>query len=571
MSKLSDNTRSLFFVTSPRTPWKFIPEIGTLQRVSSGKEWKPVTQQEFMDELVNEDFYVGSKKLKDPAFSARDRMNRAPQMYGFVKLYPKVEITPAGVALISARRKDEVLLRQLLKFQLPSPLQPAGADAAGRFSVKPFLEILRLIHHFGSLTFDEIQMFGLQLTDYRKFDEVCKKIETFRTEKALAKGKYKKFVKEYRERVIIDIYGDLISAGQTGTRESNDASTAKFIKTKISNTRDYTDALFRYLRATNYVVISQSGKSLSIPPERKAAVEYVLENIPAKPAFDSDSSHQEYESYLFDASTPKLYTDNRENLISIIHQYDSTVDTDGLSVPQLRDIELQLTEAAKDEQISAEAARIKNYESYDDIIEVFTKLGTHEYYDDPLMFEWNTWRAMTMIDGGSIKGNFNRDDEGRPLSTAPGNGADIICDYEDFYVNVEVTLQSGQKQYDNEGEPVARHVGKQKEKTGKETFCFFIAPKVSEATIAHFYSLHKFIVRAYGGKSTIVPLTLSTFEKMVQDSKLASYVPEPENIKAVFRASQQLAYSAKDEIDWFNKIQNVAANWLHIDSVMPAA
>lgn len=38
-----------------------------------------------------------------------------------------------------------------------------------------------------------------------------------------------------------------------------------------------------------------------------------------------------------------------------------------------------------------------------------------------LFLEWNTWRAMTMLDGGTIKGNFRIDDAGRPTSTAQGN------------------------------------------------------------------------------------------------------------------------------------------------------
>lgn len=95
-----------------------------------------------------------------------------------------------------------------------------------------------------------------------------------------------------------------------------------------------------------------------------------------------------------------------------------------------------------------------------------------------------------MIDGGDIKANLKFDDFARPLSTAPGNKADIVCDYGDFCVNVEVTLQTGQKQYDNEGEPVARHIGAQIKKAGKPTYCFFIAPTITQATYAHFYLLY---------------------------------------------------------------------------------
>lgn len=39
---------------------------------------------------------------------------------------------------------------------------------------------------------------------------------------------------------------------------------------------------------------------------------------------------------------------------------------------------------------------------------------------------------MTMLDGGEMKANLHFDDFGKPLSTAQGNMADIVCDYGDF-------------------------------------------------------------------------------------------------------------------------------------------
>lgn len=551
---------TLFFVTSPRTPFRFIPELETLNRVASGKPWDHQTQTDFFMELVREDFYIGTKNPNDPAFSARDRINRAPKAYGFVKLNPTVEITAAGKALISARRKDEVLLRQILKFQLPSVYHVNPDNATNKFYVKPFLELLRLVDHFGSLTFDEIKLFGMQLTDYRKFDSICKKIEQFRIKKTAARGKYKSFYKDYCLKELKELFKSEIQEGRTRTRESNDASLKKFLETKNSNLRDYTDACFRYLRATNYVLISQSGHSLSIAPEKKDAVNYILETISREPCFIHEKD--KYEQYLFDPNLPTLYTDNRENLIKDISKYDPTAKTDGLSTFELRELEFDLIEASKEKILNNEITAVKNYEQFDDIIEVFSNIGKKVYFDDPLQFEWNTWRAMTMLDGGKIRANLKFDDNARPLSTAAGNEADIVCDYGDFCVNVEVTLQSGQKQYDNEGEPVARHVGKQASASGKPTYCLFIAPKINPATYAHFYLLYHENISLYGGYSNIIPLELGSFEKMVIDSKKAAYVPEPKHIKAVFEKAKQLRETAKNEVEWFEQVNLMAKNWL---------
>ena len=172
---------------------------------------------------------------------------------------------------------------------------------------------------------------------------------------------------------------------------------------------------------------------------------------------------------------------------------------------------------------------------------------------------------MTMIDGGEIHPNLNFDDQGFPLSTAAGNLADIVCDYGDFILNVEVTLQAGQKQYDNEGEPVARHVGKMIEATGKPAFCFFIAPTISDATKAHFFALQHTSIKHYGGKANILPLELNTFEKMVLDSKKASYAPKPQHIRKLIDKTQELAKTAEDELDWFEKAKRTALSWLEIE------
>lgn len=178
------------------------------------------------------------------------------------------------------------------------------------------------------------------------------------------------------------------------------------------------------------------------------------------------------------------------------------------------------------------------------------------------MLEWNTWRAMTMLDGGNIKANLNFDDYGQPLSTAQGNMADIVCDYGDFDLSVEVTMASGQKQYEMEGEPVTRHLGKLKKATGKPCYSLFVAPTINDACVAHFYFLHKAKISYYGGTSVIVPLPLDIFQKMLEDSYKASYTPNPAQVKHFFDYSEQLAKSSEDEKQWFEGMKKEAENWL---------
>ena len=148
------------------------------------------------------------------------------------------------------------------------------------------------------------------------------------------------------------------------------------------------------------------------------------------------------------------------------------------------------------------------------------------------------------------------------MSTAQGNMSDIVCDYGDFGLSVEVTIASGQKQYEMEGEPVSRHLAKLKKATGKTTYCLFVAPSINEACVAHFYALHKMNITYYGGKSTIVPLPLSIFKKMLEDSYKATYTPQPNHVKRFFERSNELVETCENEQEWYEQMKQEALNWL---------
>lgn len=554
------DSKVIFVTTSPRTPAKMIPEIELLNTHFVGQKWNTETQRAFMELLKEENFFNG-QGAKDPAFSARDRINRAPKALGFVILSPKISLTPAGSELVNSKRKDEIFLRQLLKFQVPSPYHKPSEKSA-EFWVKPYLELFRLVRHFGSLKFDELMFFGLQLVDYRKFNEITQKINEFRTVKAQNESNYKKFRKEYLDKELREIYQDDIIAGNTKTRETNDKSISKFLKTKASNMRDYADACIRYLRATGLVNISHIGKSVSIAPEKIQEVDYFLEHTNPEPVFiDNEKA---YTNYLGNTETPTLLSDNRELLEQkIASEFPEIQISNEMNLTQLKDIFAEELEKRKEQILTEQVTAIKDYRLFDEINSTFDQILDNSLYDTPLMLEWNTWRAMTMLDGGNIKANLKFDDFGNPMSTAQGNMADIVCDYGDFGLTVEVTMQGGQRQYETEGEPVTRHLAKVKRETEKPAYCLFIAPNINDACIAHFYALHKMNISYYGGKSTIVPLPLSVFLKMVEDSHKASYVPEPQHVQRFFERSNELAESTNNEKDWYNGITQEALNWLN--------
>ncbi len=545
--------------TSPRTPIKMIPEIELLVRHFENKKWDKDTQTRFMEVLREEQFFNGSGK-NDPSFSARDRINRAPQSLGFVILKPTVTLTAAGHMLLKSRRKDEVFLRQLLKFQIPSPYHKPTPRAT-EFWVKPYLELLRLIRHFGTLKFDELQIFGMQLTNWHKFDEITQKIDDFRERRAKEKGNYRRFKRACLNEELKALYADRIAHGRTYTRENKDSSLDKFLEIQARNMRDYADACFRYLRATGVVNVSHVGKSLSIVPERLADVDFVLQRVGRDPVFVDDKTR--YVEYLGAAALPVLLTDNRDALIGRIRaNFPEMEIDDSWDVETLKDLLSDCIEKRKKDAINTQIAKIKDYKLYDDIQHTFEQIKRNELFDAPLMLEWNTWRAMTMLDGGTVRANLGFDDYGHPLSTAQGNMADIVCDYGDFLLTVEVTMASGQRQYETEGESVSRHLGKMKKDTGKPCFCLFVAPDINEACVAYFFGLYQINISFYGGKSVIVPMNLDIFQRMLEESHKASHTPTPIQVKRFFDYSQRLATDGRDEKQWYEDISKKAVKWL---------
>src|SRR3989344_9106418 len=131
--------------TSPRNPYKLSDELMLLTKFE-GKKWDKETQGLYAHKLGESEFYKGKIYAKEPDFSARDRINRSPKTFGFVRFDNgnKIKITPAGKQLIEKGNLSDLFLRQLLKWQYPS-VKHGGESYAG-FQIRPFLEILRPAH-----------------------------------------------------------------------------------------------------------------------------------------------------------------------------------------------------------------------------------------------------------------------------------------------------------------------------------------------------------------------------------------------------------------------------------------
>ncbi|HUZ58523.1 MAG TPA: AlwI family type II restriction endonuclease [Hanamia sp.] len=203
MANLS-KTRTAFAFTSPRTIEKIIPEIQVLIDSFAGKEWNTQTQIAFFHELFNSEFYEGSKMDDNISLAASDRITRAPKALGFVDLKPKIALTEVGKKLLSGKRTSEVIAKQLFKFQLPSPYHNIPDDRG--FTVKPYLELLRLVKELGNISKTEIAIFFVQMTHFNKFDSVVSAKKKFRKDKTKHKGNRKVFTDDVFTKEILKVY-----------------------------------------------------------------------------------------------------------------------------------------------------------------------------------------------------------------------------------------------------------------------------------------------------------------------------------------------------------------------------
>ena len=555
-------TKALFFTTSPRSPIKMIPEIRLLSEEFSGREWNNESQIDFYNRLTDSDFFERAGSAKDKAFAARDRINRAPKALGFVDLTPTIGLTEAGEALVYGKRPQEVFLRQLLKFQLPSPYHVERNAIAGTFYVHPYLEIMRLIRELEYLTFDELKIFAIQLTDYRRFDDIKAAVIAFRKTKSEHTNSYENLIKDFIQMTVLSIYGDEIRNEDYRTRETPTVSKKEFIAKKHATLRDYADACFRYLRYTGLVSISHSNRTISFHSDKLPEVDYILTTVERDPIFLDNGVG--FKAQLFSASEPMLYCDIQENITDTIMRISDYTkrQLDGRTLDELKDLRDEIVQKHRDAVIGEQVEEIRSYSLYSEIIDTYNEIVSGGLFDAPLMLEYNTWRAMTMLNGGEIKGNLKFDDAGQPLSTAAGNMPDIECDYGDFALSVEVTLQSGQRQYEAEGEPVARHYGQLKQRTGKETYCLFIAPNLNPAAIMHFYALNQIENFYYGGKTQIIPLDLSQFINLVDAAYNHPSRPNPQDVRNFLDSTIEQVELAVNESDWSNQIQTCVDAWL---------
>lgn len=555
--------RFLLGFTSPRTPKLISEYIKVIEKNNLENLPYDTSFQEKFYMVLSEAKVAGEEAgtAKDKALAGRDKLTRMPQALGFfiTQRNKKFQVTEAGKLLKDEDLFEDVLLHQILKFQLPSPLHKESESNAGKFRIKPFLEIIRLIDELGYLSYKELMIFGMTLTDYRNFEKVIEKIKKYREQREVIKQQKKSlrvFDYETQLSVFKELYADIIQAEDFKTRETVTKTAEAYMKKKLSNWGDYTDSIFRILRATGVVVFSK-GRTLTLSSERSSEIKYILENIDRE-IVSVDMKREDFDLYISNPYKPLLLNDDKDNLINTLRSIGSFGNNDE-DIYVLKHRLNQQRNLKKQEKVESESLKLKKrYQAdIDDILQTFEAISNREIEPAsmrPTFFEWNIWRAMTMINHGDVRGNFVVDDSGMPVSTAGGGQSDIVGDYGEFNIGIEVTLSTGQKQFEMEGEPVSRHIGEMQVK--KPTFGLFIADVLNESVINYFYTLSHQKSKIYNGTVDIIPMNTTTFIEFFKQATNKDI--NPKDLFSIhehsIQVSKQMLIGDKTEDDWYKSV-----------------
>ena len=106
---------------------------------------------------------------------------------------------------------------------------------------------------------------------------------------------------------------------------------------------------------------------------------------------------------------------------------------------------------------------------------------------------------------------FKIDQDFMPVSTAPGNGPDLIAEFEDCVIVIEVTLSESSRQEAMEGEPVRRHVADLMQQYEKPVYGLFVANRIDSNTAETFRIGIWYTRDDQKLNLSIVPFTLAQF------------------------------------------------------------
>lgn len=586
-------------------PWSISTTVRSPQRVRGflavlsqldGREWDGQAQQEFQIRLVQarlygfgrQQFYNGltepdvellksgnpislndaarifnAKNYEDPAMRGRNSF-KPLQKFGFANIINRrVTITDSGRALLEDDcGYGEILLRSLLKWQLPNPLDASGFPANFGYNIKPFVGILHLMDSVNRLCREreikekglsrtEFEIFGLTLIDWRNISQTADEVVNFRQQlEAMPRNDASDFIDGEANRLRSDF--------------------------NLKHLLDYADNASRYFRMTGYIAFRGNDRYLDINPLRRVEVNSVIATDSAQPVIFNQKG--DYANLLGDVTTPDLpgelpdelresIADITTRLVSIGETSFSSPSTDATQAElkeqrnTMRERHLTLVEKLGKEQLT-EPNNIRQCAN-----ELRQLISTRKRrINGPETLERLCKEALEALnDAIEIRANYPVGEDGIPTSNALPGMPDIECYYVGFATICEVTLLRDSKQWVHEGQPVPRHLHVFENREGGtdvENFCIFVAPSMHQDTLNTF---HICVRHGYEGRrQNIAPITVEQLCQLLDycadRREQGTPLVRSEVLKLLTQISQSLADMVTTDA-WRDEIPCIIEQW----------
>jgi len=423
-------------------------------------------------------------------------------------------ITKNGERLISTTSVSawqECFLRSLAAYYIPSIIENRySCNAFSPLRLTLFvMQKLREITGDSKLNFLEMALFVQLSCNDDDLDVIVKDIINFRNMREKSKRK-RKYDTDALEKA------------------------AKIYKKQSSTFKDYADTNFRYLKATG--LVQSKGKGIALVPDKRVLIEKLIseEEIPddglsyltnlcdgAKLPYDKMDGAK---AVLEDLQKQLKDRGKKFNLIN------RKLDTPADMAVVRYEMQDRIAELNEEEYASQQANKIEEITEYIDLL-VRNRNRKKLSNDDeivipknemPAYFEWIIWRAFLAINSLINKPwdarQFKIDQDFLPVGTAPGGRPDMVFEFDNMVLVVEVTLTRSSRQEAAEGEPVRRHVAKYAEEfkgSGKKVFGLFLAIVIDTNTANTFRLGEWYLADDNKLGLHIVPVSLEDFNKML--------------------------------------------------------
>jgi hypothetical protein len=350
-----------------------------------------------------------------------------------------------------------------------------------------------------------------------------------------------------------------------------EASVSRNGRVVLSSYIDYADENIRYLKATG--CFSSVGRGIAIAPSKYDFLKELISSL------EEQSSVVEYWKNATNGS--KLPTDD----VSVAARSLETLQVEATKrgipfkevapagdVGTLNNSRYDLEELIALNQELDFAHEQRN--QVDEILQYLTLLLPKDTRPDglvtdieveiprgegPAYLEWAVWRAFLAIN--KLKNppfesrKFKVDRDFLPTNHAPGNGPDLVFEFAEYVLVVEVTLLTSDRQATAEQVGVRRHVYEiAKNVKEKPVYCLFLAPSIKNETARDF---RKASYEEDDGSEldlTIIPVTISTFMHTF-NSLLKEEEPNSQIFQTLIDKCAEFAAESTSTTEWMATVE----------------